>query len=810
MSIISRVVRAQLSGSGRYRPNSPLRAVIATCVGACGGLGSHAAFADDNTAPAAPGLLEEIVVTARYRAESLEQTPIAITALSANDLNARGISTVTDLSVQVPSTTLVKFGSTGGAALVAYVRGTGQASHALAFQPGVPIYVDDIYQPTSYGSSLSLGDIESVEILRGPQGTLFGKNSEGGAIVVKSVDPKGDDSGYAEAGAGSYASRKFRGAFDTSLIQDTLLLRVAAGNERSDGYVTRIDYACANPANAGKILALTNSPTCKLGTEGGIDDTYARVALKWLATDDLIVRLSANTTQNNDEIVPEVPLLINPAYPGSDLAAFNTKVAVPVYGVPVTAALIRKNPYENYASLNNQPLGLTFSSQNPQRTWDVVGKLDWSLGGGVQFTSISGYHNMHGTISEYKDGPVPINMIGNDINYASYSEEDRLTGKLFGDKLDWTVGGYYFHGSGLQYGHINLAASQVGPFFGVNEILSSPTTDSDASGYLHLVYHITDHLSLEAGARYSHDVFHYTYGGTNLANVPANPIKVPGAPVFGVPAIPVQSSTSRVDPKVAVQYQWTPHFMTYAQYSTGFKGGGTNPNPINAAQATPFGIEKLKAYEIGAKSELFDRRMTINADAYYNDVTGLQLVGFGQTSAGGTITLNAGEAKVEGVELEIQARPLPALTVNLAADYLHFHYSSLGAAAFDAVKNPGGLFSNDVAPYTPTRKGNLGVQYAVNLGAAGSLTPRVDATYQSRVYFDPQNLLASSEGGYTLVNGHLLWERASGKLSATLDVNNVTNKLYYLSMFNQLKSYGILTGQPGEPRNVMVSLKYTF
>lgn len=807
MSIISRMVRGQLSGrSSRYRPDGLLCAVIVICAGA----GSGVAWADDSAAreESAP-LLEEVVVTARYRVESLEQTPIAITAFSANDLEARNMTKVTDLSLAVPSTTLVKFGSTGGAALVAYVRGEGQASHALAFQPGVPIYIDDIYQPTSYGSSLSLGDIESVEVLRGPQGTLFGKNSEGGAIIVRSVDPKGDDSGYAEAGAGSYSSRRFRGAFDTTVVPGNLFVRVSAGNESSDGYVTRLDYACLNPENIGKILPLTNSATCKLGTEGGSNDTYARVALKWLANDALTVRLSADTTQNNDEIVPEVPLIIT-NYPGSDLALFNTKVAVPVYGVPVTAAFIAKDPYTNYASLTNQPLGLTFSPENPQKTWDVVGKVDWNPGDGVHFTSISGYHNLRGTISEYKDGPIPINMIGNDINYASYTEEDRLTGKLFGERLEWTAGAYYFHGKGLQYGHIDLTASQVGKFFGVNEILSSPTADSDTSGYLHLVFHVTDALGFEAGARYSHDVFKYTYSGTNLMNVPADPLKVPGAGVFGPKPIPVESSTSRVDPKAALQYQWTEHFMTYAQYSTGFKGGGTNPNPISAAQATPFGVEELKSYEMGAKSELFDRRMTINTSVYYNDVTGLQLVGFGTTSAGGTITLNAGEAKIEGVELEIQARPVAALLMSLSADYLHFHYASLGAAAQDPVKNPGGLFMNDVAPYTPSRKVNAGIQYDLRLGAAGTVTPRVDATYQSRMYFDPQNLLASSQGGYALLNGHVTWQRASGKLSATIDVNNLTNKLYYLSMFNQLQSFGILTGQPGEPRNVMASLKYSF
>ena len=816
MRTFSKTNPARLSSRlNQYQLPVTVRAASVVVVGALSTFGADNARADDQgpaAAPAAradaPAQLEEIVVTARYRAENLQDTPIAITALSGADLAARGITDVTNLTASVPSTTLVKLGSTGGSALVAYVRGLGQASHALAFQPGVPIYIDDIYQPTAFGSALTLGDIESVNVLRGPQGTLFGKNSEGGAVVIRSVDPKGDDSGYAEAGAGSYNDRRFRGAFDTSLIQDELFMRVAAGNERRDGYVTRLDYACSHPGASGNLQTLTNEPNCKLGTEGGIDDTYARIAFKWLAADNVTARLSAYTTQDNDETVPEVPLIINPAYPKSDLAAYNAKVAVPLFGIPVTSAFINPNPYTNYASFFNPANGLTFNPNSPQRSWDVTGKLDWQLPGGMQFTSISGYHNMHGSISEYKDGPIPINQIGNDINYESYTEEDRLSGNLFNSKLEWTAGGYYFHGKGLQLGHINLAASQLGQYFGINEILNSPTTDEDASAYLHAVYHFTDKLSLELGARYSHDTFHYTYGGYLLPNIPAVPIKVPGTPPLGT-IIPVQRTTSRGDPKVALQYQWTERFMTYAQYSTGFKGGGTNPNPITAAQATPFGVESLKAYEVGAKSEFFDRRVTVNWDAYYNDVTGLQLVGFGATSVGGTTTLNAGEAKIEGTELEIQARPVAGLLVNTSVDYLHFHYASLGAAAFGAT-NPGGLYLNDVAPYTPKLKGTVGAQYEVSLGSVGTLTPRVDATYQSRIYFDPQNLLASSQGGYAIVNGHVTWLTSARKVSFTADVYNLTNKLYYLSMFNTLTSYGVLTGQPGEPRSFLVSVKYTF
>jgi iron complex outermembrane receptor protein len=150
----------------------------------------------------------------------------------------------------------------------------------------------------------------------------------------------------------------------------------------------------------------------------------------------------------------------------------------------------------------------------------------------------------------------------------------------------------------------------------------------------------------------------------------------------------VLSTDSRFDPKISLQYQWTPDFMTYAQYATGFKGGGANPTPTTVAQATPFSQEELKAWEIGAKSQFFDHRVTLNMDAYLNDVTGLQLIGYASTGVGGTVTLNAGHAKITGVEAELQARPIPQMLFNLSAGYLHFKYLSLGAAAFGPT-NPG-------------------------------------------------------------------------------------------------------------------------
>jgi iron complex outermembrane receptor protein len=756
------------------------------------------------------GELQEVTVTARYRAESLEKAPISITALTGDELTQRGIVNVADLSGTIPSTTLAKEGAQGGSALVAYIRGLGQLNYSLAFQPGVPIYVDDIYQPTAFGSLLTLGDVERVDVLRGPQGTLFGKNSEGGAISIRSVQPKGDGTGYFEAAAGSYSERRYRGAYDFSLIPGKLFVRVAGGSDKSNGYVTRYDYACSHPGESGTLKPQIIGGNCVLGGEGGLDESYARLALKWLINDNATADLSASTIQNHDEAVPGVLLQVNPAYPGSSLAAYNAAVAVPRFGIPISSSFITGNPYSNYHTYVNPLNGLSFSPYDTENSWDITGKLEWNLPYEMKFTSISGYKNLHGVIPDYNGGPITINMVQNTVNYLSYSEEDRLSGLLLDDKLEWTAGVYYFHGKGSQNGVVNVATSKTGTTFGIFETLASPTSSDNQSGYLHGNYHFTDKLSLEAGVRYSHDIFRYSYTGTNYAQTPPNPVFPPGSPVFGPnQPLAVNSKDSRFDPKVAIQYQWTPDFMTYAQYATGFKGGGANPTPTTAAQATPFFQEELKAWEIGAKSQFFDHRVTLNVDAYLNDVTGLQLVGFAATTVGGTVTLNAGHAKIKGVEAELQARPMPALLFNLSADYLNFKYVDLGAAAF-ATGNPGGLFLNDVAPFNPRLKGNAGAQYTLDFGKGGTVTPRVDYTYQTRVYFDPQNLLASSQGPYGVMNAHLTWNSENAKWSTAVDVNNATNKLYYLNMANSLRSFGFLTGEPAQPRSVLVSLRYNF
>ena len=197
------------------------------------------------------GGLEEVVVTARYREENLQQTPIAISAITADDIQQRGFTTATDIGYAVPNASLRPAQPAFGNSMTAYIRGVGQYDFNFAFEPGVGIYVDDIYYPTLMGSQLDLMDLERVEVLRGPQGTLFGRGSIGGAIRYVSKQPAGSDTGFIEGTVGDFHRVDLRAGYDFSIIPDKLFARITGVSKKQDGYQKQIDFACELPAQAG-------------------------------------------------------------------------------------------------------------------------------------------------------------------------------------------------------------------------------------------------------------------------------------------------------------------------------------------------------------------------------------------------------------------------------------------------------------------------------------------------------------------------------------------------------------------------------
>ena len=817
---VSQHVKAALAG--RRPPLAALTGALASVAMFLAPMTASAAAtnATQSADAIASGSLREIIVTARFRKESLQNSPLSMTVLSANDLSERGISNITGIARSVPNMTLSPAGAGYGKSAVAFIRGVGQNDFNFAFEPGVGLYVDGIYYSTLFGSDFTLGDVANIEVLRGPQGTLFGRNSEGGAIIIHDVQPGPRQDAYVQVGYGSYDRQMIRAATNATLIPGKLYLRIFGAADKSNGYVNIYDYACKNPGAAGNLRPTTYSNGCKTGTEGSTDTTMGRVALKWLVNDNLTVDVSADMERDGGTSAPDVPLLIDPSYPGSGTANYNTYVSIPYYGIPIDSRFVGGSVYNIYSTFTDQRSGISIPNDNTMDAAGVQGRITWHAPHNLLVTSITGYRNNSGQFSDNKGGPIPIELVYNHVKHHQFSEELRLEGKALDHRLDWTVGGFYFKGYSWNGGEVYVPGAQILPpgvvpafpdgTYGINFQLDDPVHSKNVSGFVHAIYNFTKKLSLELGARYSYDTKTYTFSRLLLPTTPANPIFPPGTYLF--PLTSRSSSSHRIDPKVGLQYQWTPNLMTYVSYSTGYKAGGINPRPAAASQVVAFRPEWLQAYEAGIKSQWFHNRLRADAAGFVNNYHQMQVIGISGAASGvaTSLVMNAASAKVTGVEFEGEAEPVNRLLFNLSLGYLHFKYLTLGGAAYNPVTNPSGITLGDVPAYVPKFKGNIGAQYSFNFDNFGTVTPRVDWTYKSRVYFDVQNSAAASQAGYGLLNASLTYGTPDGKWTASLDVHNVANKQYFLSMFNLLDSYGTLYGQPAMPRTIFFSIKRTF
>jgi len=774
-----------------------------------------------NAAARSADALQEITVTARRTAESLQETPISISALTSQDIEQRGLNDVLDVAASTPSLTLMPGGNYSGKSALAYIRGVGQDQFTFAFEPGVGFYVDDVYYGTVYGAIFSLADIDNIQVLRGPQGTLFGKNNEGGAILLYTPAPKGDNSGSVQIGYGNYHREFVKGSFDVALIPDRLMLRVSGGSNKMDGYVDRIDFACAHPGLAGNLKPATSAAGCQVGTEGGENATSLRAALKWVVSDDLTLTLRSELFDDQSEAGAESVLIQNPVPAGSQADAYNQFVALPLYGIGINnPAYVTGSPFKTYSVYTNPGTGNSVAPVNHELFRSVALTADWDASSAMHVKNIAAFQKFHSEFANTDGTPIPTFLEDNILDHRQFSEEFQLSGKLLNNHLDWIAGAYYYTAYGVYGGHIDLPSLLIvgpgilpfapGGAYGLNFNIDDATREHTTSGFLHAVYHATDAMSLEVGARYSTEQKTQAYNHIYTATNPPNPLFNPGDSVY-TPGLSSETSLRRVDPKVALQYQWTPDLMTYVQFSTGYKSGGINPKPVLESDIVAFKPERLTAYEAGVKSEWLDHHLMLNADVYLSDYRDLQLSQFLPPPAGdgGTIVVNTGHARIEGFELDLLARPLAGLAIDGSLSYLNYQTLSLGSAAGQV----GGPTLTSRPSYIPRWKGSIGPQYTLQLGAGGSLLARVDYSYQSTVYFDFANTPAGAQNGYGLFNGRLQWDDAGAKWSVALEVRNAANKLYYSFKTPTLNGDGSLfnvTGVPGMPRTEFLTLTRKF
>ncbi len=797
------------------------------------------------------GQLEEVVVTAEYREEKLQDTPIAITALTSDMIEQQGATRLSDILTSAPSVGFRQQSAAFGESVTAFIRGFGQADFDPAFEPGVGLYVDDVYYPRLTGANFDLMDVERVEILRGPQGTLEGRNSEGGAIRFVTRKPTGDGSGYAEATYGTRNRLDLRAGADIKLA-DHLFLRLAGTFADQDGFVDVYSYGCLFAASG--MPAATGGTKCKQYSQGDVGYRAVRSTLRFEPSDQLDALLSGDYIRDRHNNGAEILLYGNNPNPNVDAPG----------GVPFDSRFLCGR-WCNYSSLGNAAgpfFGVVSGSLNLPATsgtqfntldaYDFALNVNVGITDAVKLNSITGYHNWTNQFSIDQDlSPAEIQFGNNTLTHWFWSQELRLN-MDFGKSARATVGGYYSDERTTYYTLQDIryvAAPGPVPLFPLQFIGNDPVRTNSKAAFGTLTWNATDALSFSGGLRYTKDHKSYTYYRFQLDGTTINPYldlvgavygigyngpdtlhAIPGSGGGTVTALTGREAVfngSRTDYHASADYRFNPQVMAYASIGTGYKAGGDSPRPFNAAQAIGFGPEKLTAYELGLKTDLLNRRVRFNTAVFYNDFKDAQLVLLSCPQYGpGPCALpqNAGNADVKGVEVEILAAPVAGLQFDFSASYLDWTWKCVNP---EVVSQPNGPCSSDpkvISVLTPTPLGfikeqsHAGIQYEFHASGGSSVTPRFDAAYQG-----PQtataNLAAApgsasaiygQVGGFTVANAHLTWRNAKKDLETTLEVTNVFNHYYFYSKFDLSSLAGTITGSPAPPLAWALTLKKSF
>ncbi len=758
----------------------------------------------------------EIIVTAQFRQQNLQDTPLAITAVNAEMLEARSQTNISQVAAQAPSVTMKPQGTAYGPSMTASIRGIGQADFNPALEPGVGLYIDDVYYATLTGSMFDLLDLDRVEILRGPQGTLAGRNSIGGAVKLYSQRPTGSNTATVSAAYGSRDRVDVRASADVGLTE-SLAARVSAVSKMQDGYIERRDFGCDFPAGASPVnpvggvprILPTTAADCVMAKEGEVNFQAVRGQLRWQPTSRLDVNIIADYT-NDDRTVggsvlllrenaagnvasPNYPSPPNPAARVFDINPFEAEI-------PYDARFVC-GPYCNYATYQSLPdNGLPLQVVNGRTKyngWGVSGQIEYDLTDALQLVSISAYRDYRTQFSNDDDiSPLAHSLGSGDLTFWSFSQELRLNGSLLDDAIEYTLGGFYMDQRSVYATTQNLRYAGLDPFLG-----NDPVNADTKAAFAHLSWRPIDPLTLTAGIRYTDEHKDYTYSRETFT----------GGPHPQLGALDGERGDydhDRLDYRLNAMFEITPDVSVYGQWSTGFKGGGINPRPFFAQQVLPFGPETLESWEVGLKTELFDRRVRFNVAGFYSDYSDIQLSLSVCPQAGAAFSrpcalpANAGDAKVKGVEVETTIRLIDGLLIDGSASYIDFDYV---ADSLDPASN---ILPGMVSIYTPEWKWSLGVQYEIPLGSAGSLVPRFDAAYQSEVYTNAVNAPTNLIDGYTVANARLSWRNENEDLEIGLEVTNLFDKYYFQTLFDLTAAgAGFVTGLPGRPREWAVTVK---
>ncbi|HUD51102.1 TonB-dependent receptor [Parvibaculum sp.] len=714
------------------------------------------------TAEAAPtddGALQEMIVTAQKRSENIQKVPVAVTAFSAETLTDLGVKDVNDLTGLAPSLQIKSADASANPKI--FIRGVGSNDFNPTSTNAVGIYVDGAY----IGSPLAQGgqffDLERIEVLRGPQGTLYGRNTTGGAINIITAKPTQDLEGYASAEYGNYNTLNLEGAVSDAIVPDKLAVRVAATYARNDGF-----------------------------TEN---------------------RFTGNDVNNTNKWAGRMTFLFTPNEDVEMLTQFhggqnrNGAIMAQHRGDPYST------DYLGYADTDNDPYAGSYNREGTDAV-DLLGgsnSLTWNLGA-VSLISITAFDWSQRDDLEDTDAS-PNALL--ESHYKSLqnqlSQELRLQSN--GDtRLKWVAGLYYAR----EYLKTNSDLDIYGifgaydPITGVDPITGDPigtgignysypytqTTNSYAI-FGQTDYKVTEKLTATVGLRYSGDKKDIDY--EVVGNYGADPLWNYSA----------SKTFSAVSGRLGLSYQFNDDAQVYATYNRGFKSGGffggftSSYKPL--ADTEPYKDETVNAYEIGTKTDFLGRKLRLNTAFFYNDYKDLQVY---TIETIGTIPVqvldNAPKAEMYGAEFEIMARPAEGLMVSVGASLLHATYKDYKSGSAD--------YSGNTMTSSPKLTLNGTVNYDYALPGGDAIVTTVQANYRTKVYLDTSNREDLVQGGMLLLDGRLGWRSPDDRYELGLWGKNLLDKTYLVDTVPLAADFGFDALYYGDPRTFGVYFKTNF
>lgn len=760
----------RLGGAGVWLPSVSMAALSIAL--ACPG----AARAAEDQAPDNPVASDavqpsEIVVTARRRDEALQEVPLSVTLISGDTLREQGAINTREVLSTVPNLT-VSTGSRGGRDAVIKIRGVATADTTPVFDPGVGIYINEVYIGRTAGALTDLMDLESVQVLRGPQGTLFGRNSVGGAVLITTKRPTDRFEGEAGVRIGNYDGFGFHGILNVPIANDWAVRGVYQQYDR-DGYGRNLFTGFENLNNAKNKL-------WRVSLQGNLSDDI-----------ELFVSYDGVDERSNGRAATPIgtPAGIGFAY---NIARVLGIISDPSL-LPAPGSLQR-----------HETLGLIEGAIDSTQSHNLTGKLNWDVSDGVSLNLTGGYREIENLSTIDQDGtPAPFANASMPNKQSQYFAEAKLGGEGFGDRLDWVVGANLFE----EEADIQVLTNPERASTRSNSL--SFVRNQSYAAFGHVTYQVTDRLSVAGGARKTfdkRDLRSVVYRGATdtLANCRVSPaLRVPG----GCDAV-ASAEFDYISWEATAGYELAELVNVYARVAKGQKSGGFNAS-VQTGFLNPFDPETLLQYEAGVKADLFERKLQINASAYFGEYEDLQRqVVRIIAGAPSVFVSNAESARVNGAELEVSFRPIPNFLLTGGLGYTDAKYKVW--EFIDPVINSREDLSNNDFALVPEFTYSVSGNYHMNVRDF-DLNFVLTWAGSSSYFLSPENRADFKQKGFGLLSGRIALTPSNERWELAIFGNNLTNEVYdtFGSVYG-LPGGALLVPVTGAPRMIGASATFRF